>query len=397
MPEIPQETRHTQQPVKNKALDLSSLRDESDDLFEKKGRAKGSRRARRFWIPAISLVLLAAISVSVFFYIQQNSKPQVTYQYAAVTQGNFSLTVSATGPVQADTYKANFSGAGKISRIYIKLYDKVKKGQSLALLIKADGSTETLQAPHDGAVTAINNNVGDTLSPGAVAGSFIQITALSSLHIQANVNEADIGKVATGDQVQFGVSAYSSQTFGGKVTAVSPIGTTSSSVETYPVLVDVDMSTLQGSALLPNMTANVTITTISRTNEELISAKAIAFARQSLLQKLVTFNQVNTAMAQAQQLMSNLKNSGTKDPLTAAYVLERSNNQWVVKPVVVSLTDGSSYTVVAGTLKAGENLVIAIQNGSGSSGNQQLPSGPPAGGPPSGGPSGGGSSGLGGF
>lgn len=374
MPETPQETRVTETVSENKALDLSSFRDSNDDLFEDGGRRK---RTRRFWIAGISLVLLIAIGAGLFTFIQKSQVPPVSYQSTRPLRSNFSLSVNATGPIQANTEKADFSVAGKITRLDVKLYDHVTRGQSLAQLTRADKARVTLQAPVTGVVTGISNNVGDSIA-GAVAGGFIQITDLSALQIEAAVNEADIGQVAVGDAVQFTVSSYSGQSFGGSVTAVSPLGQTQSSVVTFPVIVSVDMSSVKSTALLPNMTASVTITTVSRPNALLISTRAVSFAKTAPIQGIVPISAVAGAMMQAQQLLSTYKASdktAAEDQLSASYVLEHTNNRWIIKPIVLSLTDGTFFLVVAGDITTSDSLITAIQNGSNASDNPQLPSG----------------------
>jgi hypothetical protein len=53
----------------------------------------------------------------------------------------------------------------------------------------------------------------------------------------------------------------------------------------------------------------------------------------------------------------------SQDSPTTAWVVERNNNQWSVKPVVLGLTNGTVYEVLAG-LNANDSVVIGEQNGS---------------------------------
>src|SRR5437016_5224230 len=82
---------------------------------------------------ALLLVLLLAGSV---FAAVQTHKQSITYQYQRVTQGDFSLIVNATGPVQSGTYNVEFTGTGKITEIDVKVGQTVKQGQVLAKLDK---------------------------------------------------------------------------------------------------------------------------------------------------------------------------------------------------------------------------------------------------------------------
>jgi len=75
---------------------------------------------------------------------------------------------------------------------------------------------------------------------------------------------------------------------------------------------------------------------------------------------------VTTVARQARQLLRQLPNGPidySHDNPTASFVLERtgsgSSAQYVLKPVVLGLTDGVVYEVLAG-LSPGENVIIGI-------------------------------------
>jgi multidrug efflux pump subunit AcrA (membrane-fusion protein) len=250
----------------------------------------------------------------------------------------------------------------------------------------------TITAPHAGVVASVNGTVGSYpgglssngvsssgtgvgVSSGSSAAAFIQIVDLSSLQITASVNEADIGSVSVGQQVHFAVSAYGDRQFAGKIRAISPLGQSVSNVVTYPVTIAVDTSSAQGANLLPGMTANVTITTLEHDNVLLVSADAVNFARTvgSLTQRngtpVIDPSQISAAVAQARQLLQNLPNLPPGEQPTPGYVLERSGDHWVVRPVVLGLTDGNTYEVLAG-LSVGETIVTAAQGGPFNSGTQ---------------------------
>ena len=239
----------------------------------------------------------------------------------------------------------------------------------------------TLTAPHDGTVAAINGLVGGSPGGGSASSTssgtsgnnaFITLVDLSALQVQASVNEADIGAVAAGDAVQFTASAFSGRIFHGTVDTVSPLGQTSSGVVTYPVVLDVDTSGLQGVNLLPGMTASATIITAQRYNVLLIPATSVSFASRATSASggnLISSTQMRSALSQANALLQQLRDGGTdisNENPTPAFVLERKNDKWVVKPVVLGLTDGISYEVLAG-LSQGEKVVTGTQGASSAS------------------------------
>ncbi|HEV7129966.1 MAG TPA: efflux RND transporter periplasmic adaptor subunit [Ktedonobacterales bacterium] len=225
----------------------------------------------------------------------------------------------------------------------------------------------TLPAPHAGTIAVINGNVGGTPGGAANGNVFIQIVDLSALQVMANVNETDIGSVATGDPVQFTVSAYGPRQFHGTVAAIGPIGQPNSNVVTYPVTVAIDAAGLTGTRLLPGMTATLKVITAQRFQVLLIPVKAVAFARASAHapNALITAAQAKTALAKASQLLATLQASGidvSADNPTPAYVLERVKGKWVAQPVVLGLTDGVNYEVLAG-LTAGNTIVTGASGG----------------------------------
>jgi multidrug efflux pump subunit AcrA (membrane-fusion protein) len=155
------------------------------------------------------------------------------------------------------------------------------------------------------------------------------------------------------------------------VATISPAGTSSNSVVTYPVTIDVKSSSLNGAQLLPSMTANVTITTASAQNALLVPSSAITYARTSTV---VSAAQRRQALLQAVQMAGGTGAVGrgtgstttTTNPTatkTPGIVLEQVQGKWVVKPVVLGLTNGTAYVVLVG-LTQGETVVTGQSGGS---------------------------------
>ncbi len=115
-------------------------------------------RRRRAIIAFILIALLILAGFLAFFLIRGRQRP-VTYEKQQVTQANFSLTVSATGPVQSSTYNVVFSGSGIIDQIDVSVGQTVVKGQVLAKLNKTSlqDALNAQQASVLAAQTGVNN------------------------------------------------------------------------------------------------------------------------------------------------------------------------------------------------------------------------------------------------
>ena len=401
-----------QQKSETRVVEVPTYHDDRDVLDEV-ALPKPARRGKRRLI-TISVFLVLVIAAGVVYYVFHSSSGTTTYQTISVIQGNLVLTATATGSVQANTYNADFSSSGTIAAIYVHVGQQVHAGQNLAQLnttalqdaLKVaqtqlqqteDSGTwdaiqiaqaqvnqaqhnldaATLTSPHSGVITAINGSIGST--PGGGSGSsasagFIEITDMSALSVLLSVNEADIGHVARGDLVKFTVDAYGNRAFRGQVASITQSGQTSNNIVTYPVSMSVDSSSLQGAQLIPGMTANATITTMTRQNVLLIPNSAVSFAQGAVTQGLIQLNQVQSAQVNARQALASLISSQGvslwQDNPNASYVLEQRNGQLTAVPVILGLSDGSSYEVLSG-LNANDTIVV----GANSSGNSSSPPG----------------------
>ncbi len=114
---------------------------------------------RRGGIITIILVVLLILAGFLAFFLIRGRQGPITYIKQQVTQGNFSLTVSATGPVQSATYNVVFSGSGIIEQIDVSVGQTVVKGQVLAKLNKTSlqDALNAAQATVLSAQTGVNN------------------------------------------------------------------------------------------------------------------------------------------------------------------------------------------------------------------------------------------------
>ncbi len=161
-------------------------------------------RRRGAIITFIIIALLILAGFLAFFLIRGRQRP-ITYEKQQVTQGNFSLTVSATGPVQSSTYNVVFSGSGIIDQIDVSVGQTVVKGQVLAKLNKTSlqDALNAQQASVLSAQTGVNNAEANLSKSEASSNASVQSAQTSLTNAQ--------NSLAT-TQTQSTVSITASQT-----------------------------------------------------------------------------------------------------------------------------------------------------------------------------------------
>ena len=129
----------------------------------------------------------------------------------------------------------------------------------------------TITSPISGTVIEKNFKAGDRMN-GMDAGALAVIYDLSSLELQMNVSELEIGQVQPGQEVEITAEALPGQTFVGRVDRVSINGTTTDGFTTYPVTIvleeygelnpgmnvsaDIVLSRLEGALCVPVAAVN---------------------------------------------------------------------------------------------------------------------------------------------
>src|SRR5262247_2745530 len=112
-------------------------------------------------------------------------------------------------------------------------------------------------APIDGIVTQRNVDVGQTVAASMQAPTLFIIAAdLTEMQVNANIDEADVGRIRPGQHVTFRVDAYPTDTFQGTVTQIRLQPVVVQNVTTYGTVITVPNQDLR---LKPGMTANVKI------------------------------------------------------------------------------------------------------------------------------------------
>ena len=130
-------------------------------------------------------------------------------------------------------------------------------------------------APIDGIVTQRSVDVGQTVAASMSAPTLFVIAAdLTEMQVNANIDEADVGRIRPGQRVSFRVDAYPTDNFVGIVTQIRLQPVVLQNVTTYGTVITVPNRELK---LKPGMTANVKIEIAKRTNALRIPNAALRF------------------------------------------------------------------------------------------------------------------------
>jgi HlyD family secretion protein len=137
----------------------------------------------------------------------------------------------------------------------------------------------TIRSPVNGTVISRNVDVGQTVAASLQAPTLFTIAKdLTKMQVDSNISEADVGRIAVGQDATFTVDAYPERTFRGKVSEIRNAPTTVQNVVTYDVVIQVDNKELK---LKPGMTANVSVLIAHKENVLKIPNAALRFQPQT--------------------------------------------------------------------------------------------------------------------
>jgi len=132
-----------------------------------------------------------------------------------------------------------------------------------------------ITTPIDGIVTQRSVDVGQTVAASMQAPTLFVIAAdLTKMQVNANIDEADVGRIRPGQHVTFRVDAYPTDTFSGTVAQVRLQPQVVSNVTTYGTVIDVPNPDLR---LKPGMTANVKVEIAKRSDALSVPNSALRF------------------------------------------------------------------------------------------------------------------------
>ena len=152
---------------------------------------------------------------------------------------------------------------------------QVRQRQAQLSQARIDLERTAIKAPVDGVVVKRSIEPGQTVAASLQAPElFVIARNLTDMQVETSIDEADVGRIQTGQKATFTVDAFSGRSFSGEVKQVRKAATVVSNVVTYTVVVSAANPDLN---LLPGMTANVRIVTAQKDKALKVSNAALRF------------------------------------------------------------------------------------------------------------------------
>ncbi len=222
------------------------------------------------------------------------------------------------------------------------------------VMAETDIAKMRILSPVDGIVLKRSVEPGQTVASSLQAPVLFTLAEdLKRMQLEADVDEADIGAVKTGQQASFTVDAYPGRSFPAVIETIEYSPKTTDNVVTYTAVLTVDNSDL---LLRPGMTATAQI--VTQTVENALAVPNAAFryqpAREAQNQGFSITNLFIPRMPRFE-----------KTPPAAAgderslWILENGTPREI--KVKTGISDGRMTEIVSGELKAGDEVILSVK------------------------------------
>ncbi len=210
-------------------------------------------------------------------------------------------------------------------------------------------------SPTDGTVIDRKVDVGQTVAASFQTPTLFSIAKdLTRMRIEAYVDEADIGRVTEGQDVEFRVDAHSGKSFRGTVIQVRLAPTVTENVVTYTTVIHVDNAEL---LLKPGMTATVTIITERRPQVLQTPAAALRFTPPEVAAPKSAGGMPGMAPMGPPRPQGSRNGAGRSGP--RVWVL--SGDLPAPVPITPGISDGAFVEILSGDLHEGQTIVTSAK------------------------------------
>jgi HlyD family secretion protein len=224
---------------------------------------------------------------------------------------------------------------------------QISQGTAELSSARLDLNRTVIVAPASGVIINKLVEPGTTVAASFQTPNLFEIAAdTTKMQVEASVDEADIGQIREGQNVNFTVDSYPDTVFKAKVRQVRQAPVETQNVVSYLVIIDVD--NLDGK-LLPGMTANVEIVTSVKTNVTRVPTNALRFRPRVADRPEPAAEKPGSAPAKK------------APPRPAVYVVGDDAYR-PAKKVIRTGLQGDEYTEVVSGIKAGDKVLVRVKS-----------------------------------
>lgn len=216
-------------------------------------------------------------------------------------------------------------------------------------LAKADLDNSVIRAPIDGIVLSRTAEVGQIVASSLNAPVLFTLAGdLSKMDLQVDIDEADIGRIAPGNDATFTVDAFPGRSFPARIAQVRYAPETTDNVVTYKAVLTVENP---DGLLRPGMTATATITVASVDDSLIVPNAALRYAPPQ------TTSQSRSGGGLLGLILPRRSPSGTAATADGKTVWVLRNGTPVAIPVTPVESDGRQTAVTATDLAQGDAAI----------------------------------------
>lgn len=158
------------------------------------------------------------------------------------------------------------------------LQAQIEQTQSTLRADEANLNYAKIYAPMTGTVVSLTARQGQTLNANQNAPTILRIADLSTMTVQTQVSEAEVGKLSKGMEVYFTTLGSQGRRWYGALRKIEPTPTVTNNVVLYNALFDVPNN---NQALMPNMTTQVFFIAATAKDVLLVPTSAVTTTRGS--------------------------------------------------------------------------------------------------------------------
>lgn len=158
------------------------------------------------------------------------------------------------------------------------LQAQIEQTQSTLRADEANLNYAKIYAPMAGTVVSLTARQGQTLNANQNAPTILRIADLSTMTVQTQVSEAEVGKLSKGMEVYFTTLGSQGRRWYGALRKIEPTPTVTNNVVLYNALFDVPN---KNQALMPSMTTQVFFIAATAKDVLLVPTAAVTITRGS--------------------------------------------------------------------------------------------------------------------